>query len=281
MTNKIILADNLTYLKTIPDNSIALVYADPPFNTGRTQSRKAIQTTLSESGLTGFGGNKYERNDVGEYASFNDSFDDYIGFLKPRLNEVKRILAPNGSVYIHIDYREAHYVKILMDEIFGRDNFINEIIWAYDYGAKSKKRWATKHDNILFYAKDKNNYTFNYDKVPRIPYMAPKLAGPEKAAKGKAITDVWFHTIVPTNSREKCSYSTQKPLGILRRIVQVSSNPGDLCLDFFAGSGSFGMACAENDRKFIMIDNSEMAFNVMKKRFGNYNVEYDGIILED
>ncbi|MHB8807441.1 MAG: DNA-methyltransferase, partial [Anaerolineaceae bacterium] len=187
--------------------------------------------------------------------------------LEPRLREAYRILKADGSLYFHIDYREVHYCKVLLDTIFGRDSFINEIIWAYDYGARTQKRWPPKHDNILWYAKDPNHYTFNYDAIDRIPYMAPGLVGKEKAARGKLPTDTWWHTIVPTNSHEKTGYPTQKPLGVIRRIITASSNPGDLVLDFFAGSGTVGEACLEMDRNFILIDNNPQALQVMKNRF--------------
>lgn len=255
----ILQGDNLYLLKNIPDGYIDLIYLDPPYNTKRTQKRAKIKS------INGFGSDA-EREVVGEYGSFNDSFDDYIGFMRPRLEQAYRILKPNGSIYVHLDYREVHYVKVLMDEIWGRDNFLGEIIWSFEFGAKSKKKWSMKHNNILYYAKDSNNYTFNFDKVPRIPYMAPDLVGPEKAAKGKTLCSVWWHTIVPTNSKEKQNYATQKPLGILRRIVDVSSNPGDLCLDFFAGSGSFGAACKELGRKCILMDSNPQAIEIMKRR---------------
>ena len=264
--NKIILGDNLECLKLIPNNSIDLIYTDPPFNTNRIQKRSKIKAVLSEEGNVGFAGDKYKRNIEGQYGSFEDSFDDYVGFLKPRLEEAYRVLKSNGSMYLHLDCREIHYIKIEMDKIFGRDNFINEIVWSYDYGAKSKSRWSAKHDNILFYVKDKKNYTFNFDKIPRIPYKAPALVGPEKAARGKIVTDVWEETIVPTNSKEKQGYATQKPLRILNRIVEVSSNPRDLCMDFFAGSGSFGKACQNLERKCILIDSNPEAIRIMQKR---------------
>jgi len=264
----VVLADNLSYLKNIPDDSISLIYIDPPYNTGKKQSRNKIKSILSEDGNVGFAGDKYERTVEGKYGSFDDSFEDYVGFLKPRLQEAHRILKSNGSMYLHINYREVHYVKIEMDKIFGRDNFINEIIWCHEFGAKSKSRWSAKHDNILFYAKNKNNYIFNFDKIPRVPYMAPKLVGAEKAARGKIVVDWWRETIVPTNSKEKQGYATQKPLRILNRIVEVSSNPGDLCMDFFAGSGSFGQSCLNLGRNCILIDNNPEAIRIMKRRLG-------------
>jgi site-specific DNA-methyltransferase (adenine-specific) len=272
--NRIILADNLQYMKTLPEAFVDLVYTDVPFNTKKQQKRTKTKGIKSEHGLDGFGGNKYVRVANGQYGSYQDSFDDYIGFLKPRVLEIFRVLKPNGSLYLHVDYREAAYVKIMLDEVFGRENFVNEIIWCYDYGAKSKTRWSAKHDNIFYYVKDRNNYTFNYDKIPRIPYVAPALVGPEKAARGKIVVDWWVETIVPTNSKEKQNYATQKPLRILNRIVEVSSNPGDVCLDPFAGSGSFGQAAYNFGRKFVLIDNNIEAFEVMKNRFKNIDVEF-------
>lgn len=273
--HKIVFGDNLEILKTIPSGSVRLIYIDPPFNTGKTQSRKQLKTTRDAAGdRIGFKGQIYRTTVLGQ-KSYADAFDDYLGFLEPRLREAYRILTDDGSIYFHIDYREVHYCKILLDGIFGRENFLNEIIWAYDYGARSKKKWPTKHDNILWYAKSADNYIFNYKDVDRIPYMAPGLVGPEKAALGKTPTDTWWHTIVSPNGKEKTGYPTQKPKGILSRIVRASSNPGDLLMDFFAGSGSFGEVALELDRKFILIDNNREAINVMKKRFaGNKMVSF-------
>ena len=259
--------DNLPILKKLPSESIDLIYIDPPFNTGKTQELKTIKTKKSTNGdRIGFQGRRYETQILGA-SSYADKFDDFIAFIAPRLKEAFRVLAPNGSLYFHIDYREVHYCKILLDDIFGRECFINEIIWAYDYGARTRKRWPAKHDNILWYAKDPKNYIFNYEEIERIPYMAPGLVGEEKAKHGKLPTDTWWHTIVGTNSREKTGYPTQKPVGIIRRIVQASSNHGDTVLDFFAGSGTIGAVCLEMDRRFILVDNNPQAIEVMKKRF--------------
>ena len=267
MPSKIVFADNLTVLKQIPDASIDLVYIDPPFNTGKTQSRTQLHTELSEEGdRTGFQGRRYSTVKLGSKA-YADVFDDFLAFLEPRLVETRRILTPHGSLYFHIDYREVHYCKLLLDQLFGRESFLNEIIWAYDYGARTKKKWPPKHDNILWYAKDPAHYTYNIDAIERIPYMAPGLVGPEKAARGKLPTDTWWHTIVPTNGKEKTGYPTQKPLGILRRIVAASSNPGETVLDFFAGSGTTGAACIELGRNFILVDNNLQAMETMAKRF--------------
>jgi site-specific DNA-methyltransferase (adenine-specific) len=267
MPNQIYFGDNLPILQTLPSESIDLIYIDPPFNTGKKQSRTQIRTERDELGdRVGFQGNRYQTIKIGS-KGYIDLFDDYLAFLEPRLREAHRILKPDGSLYFHIDYREVHYCKILLDAIFGRESFLNEIIWAYDYGARSKSKWPAKHDNILWYARDPNHYTFNLNAVDRIPYMAPGLVGKEKAEKGKTPTDTWWHTIVPTNGKEKTGYPTQKPLGILRRIIAASSNPNDVVLDFFAGSGTTGAVCLELDRQFILIDENPQATEVMRSRF--------------
>jgi len=213
----------------------------------------------------GFQGQRY-RTVAGEQRSYDDTFDDFLGFLEPRLKQAHRVLVDHGSFFLHLDYREVHYVKVMLDGIFGRDSFMNEIVWAYDYGARTKKRWSAKHDTILWYVKDPKHYTFNYDAMDRIPYMAPGLVGAEKAARGKTPTDVWWHTIVPTNGRERTGYPTQKPLGLLNRIVQVHSNPGDRLLDFFAGSGTFGEAAVRVGRDAVLIDQNDEAIEIMQNR---------------
>jgi site-specific DNA-methyltransferase (adenine-specific) len=276
MQNKIYFGDNLAILQTLPSESIDLIYIDPPFNTGKAQSRKQIKTVADENGdRVGFQGRSYRTIELGQKA-YLDQFDDYLGFLEPRLREAYRLLKPHGSFYFHIDYREVHYCKILLDQIFGRDSFLNEIIWAYDYGARTKKKWPPKHDNILWYAKDPSQYTFNVEEIERIPYMAPGLVGKEKAARGKLPTDTWWHTIVPTNGTEKTGYPTQKPLGILRRIIQASSKPGDVVLDFFGGSGTTAAACLEFDRNFLLIDNNPQSIEIMRKRVAGQPIEWIG-----
>ncbi len=266
-TGVIYLADNLDVLRALPTESVDLIYIDPPFNTGKDQQRVQLKTVRSEEGdRVGFQGRRYKSIVLGS-RQFSDVFDDYLAFLEPRLIEAHRVLAPHGSFYLHVDYREVHYCKVLLDAIFGRESFLNEIIWAYDYGGRPKNRWPPKHDNILLYVKDPSRYVFNVDEIERIPYMAPGLVGPEKAARGKLPTDCWWHTIVPTNGAEKTGYPTQKPLGILRRIIQASSKPGSLVLDFFAGSGTTGMAALELGRRFILVDNNPEALAVMARRF--------------
>ena len=267
--SRVIHGDNLDVLRTIPDGAVDLIYIDPPFNTGRRQVRQQLRTTGSDTGTrTGFQGRSFDTEILGS-RSYADTHDDFLGFIEPRLVEAHRVLAPTGALYFHIDYREAHYCKVLLDGIFGRASFINEIIWAYDYGARTTRRWPAKHDTIFFYAKDPESYTFNAEAVDREPYMAPGLVGPEKAARGKFPTDVWWHTIVSPTGREKTGYPTQKPLGVLRRIVTASSNPGDLVLDFFAGSGTTGAAALELGRRFILVDSHHEAIAVMRGRFAN------------
>ncbi|CAN5660027.1 hypothetical protein BH09CHL1_BH09CHL1_26330 [soil metagenome] len=274
--SKVIFGDNLDVLQSIPDGSIPLIYIDPPFNTGREQRRTQLKTARHEEGdRLGFHGQRYTTTKIGSKA-FGDAFDDFLAFIEPRLLEAHRVLAANGSLYFHIDYREAHYCKLMLDGIFGRDSFINEIIWAYDYGARTTKRWPAKHDTILFYAKDPKHYTFNADAVDREPYMAPGLVGKEKAERGKLPTDVWWHTIVSPSGYEKTGYPTQKPMGILRRIIAASSNPGDLVLDFFAGSGTTGAAALELGRDFMLVDSNPEAIAVMRERFvGSNEVVFD------
>jgi site-specific DNA-methyltransferase (adenine-specific) len=271
---RVILGDNLSILESIPDGVIDLIYIDPPFNTGKVQSRSQMKTEQNDEGdRVGFKGQRYHTEVIGTKA-FNDDFDDFTSFIFPRLLEGYRVLSSTGSFYFHIDYREVHYCKILLDQIFGRENFLNEIIWAYDYGGRPKNRWPAKHDNILVYVKDSKDYTFNFEEIDRIPYMAPGLVGDEKAEKGKLPTDTWWHTIVSPTGREKTGYPTQKPIGIIKRIIQASSNPGDLVADFFAGSGTTGVAAMELERRFLLIDNNPEAFEVMKVRFSGKEVEF-------
>ena len=266
VSGQIHLGDNLELLKALPDRSSRLIYLDPPFNTQKVQKRDRISVTRDENGARGgFAGARYSVVRT-ESPTYVDTFDDFIGFITPRLREAYRILTDDGSLFFHIDYREVHYAKVLLDKIFGRESFINELIWSYDYGGKPKTRWPAKHDNILWYAKDPENYVFNYEAIDRIPYMAPDLVGPEKAAIGKVPTDVWWMTIVPTNSKEKTGFPTQKPLKLLNRIVRVHSHQGDTVLDFFAGSGTTGMAAALAQRKFILIDESPDAIRIMAER---------------
>jgi site-specific DNA-methyltransferase (adenine-specific) len=261
----IVHGDNLEVARTLPDGAFRLIYLDPPFNTGKTQRRQRLTVTRSDEGSAGFGGRAYAR-ERGSVSRYPDTFDDYWAFLEPRLIEARRLLDAMGTLYLHLDYREAHYAKVALDRLFGRECFLNEIIWAYDYGAKTQRRWPAKHDTILVYVKDPSAYYFDSAAVDREPYMAPGLVTPEKAERGKLPTDVWWHTIVPTNGSERTGYATQKPEGILRRIVQASSAAGDAVLDLFAGSGTTGAVAAALGRRYLLVDESADAIAVMRTR---------------
>ena len=264
----IVHGDNLEVLRELPDGAVQMVYADPPFNTGRTQERRTLATVAAENGdRTGFGGRRYATTLLRQ-SSYRDSFDDYLAFLEPRLRELRRVLSPEGTLYLHLDYREAHYAKLLLDEVFGRECFLNELIWAYDYGAKPRRRWPQKHDTILVYVRDPGRYWFDCEAVDREPYMAPGLVTPEQRERGKRPTSVMWHTIVSPTGREKTGYPTQKPERLVRRFVQASSRRGDLCVDPFAGSGTLGAVAAALGRRYLLIDSSEEAVTVMRARLG-------------
>ncbi len=267
----VIQADNMLALARLPTEAFDLIYIDPPFNTGHSQTRRTFAVAQAEEGTgdrTGFGGRRYQSRLL-QALSYEDSFASYLDFLAPRLEEARRVLAPHGTLYFHIDYREAHYCKLLLDEVFGRECFLNELIWAYDYGAKPRNRWPPKHETILVYVHDRERYHFDSDAVEREPYMAPGLVTPEKAARGKLPTDVIWHTIVPTRGREKTGYPTQKPEGLVRRFVSASSRPGGWCLDFFAGSGTLGAVCRGLERRFVLVDRSPEAVQVIASRLGS------------
>ena len=270
--------DNLPLLRKMAAESVALIYIDPPFNTGKRQTRKRIRTVRDADGdRIGFGGKAYRTETLGE-TGYADAFEDFPAFLRPRLEQAHRILSPNGSLFFHIDWRESARCRLLLEEIFGGpQHCINEIIWAYDFGARAKTRWPAKHDNIYWFAKNPDDFIFNYEAVDTIPYMAPSLQTPERIARGKPLTDVWWNSIVATNGRERTGYSTQKPLAIVQRIVRVHSKPGDTVMDFFAGSGTTGEAAAENGRNFILIDANPKSIAMMQKRLGRYGA---GVVFE-
>jgi site-specific DNA-methyltransferase (adenine-specific) len=259
-------ADNAEVLPRLDGGAFELIYIDPPFNTGHAQARTQISVAPDPAGgRAGFAGRRYTSTEIAGRA-YADMFDDYLGFIAPRLREAHRLLASNGTLYFHIDYREAHYCKVLLDEIFGRECFLNEIIWAYDYGGRTKRRWPAKHDTILVYVRDPAAYHFDCEEVDREPYMAPGLQTPERAAAGKLPVDVWWHTIVPTNGREKTGYPTQKPEGIVRRMIAASSRREGWCLDFFAGSGTLGAVAAALGRRFVLVDSNPDAIDTCRTR---------------
>ena len=274
--NLVYQADNLPILRGLPAGRFPLIYLDPPFNTGRarrTERVRGVPVDPGAGGRLGFRGRGYEVTREMTLA-YDDRFGDYWDFLEPRLEEAWRLLADDGTLYLHLDYREVHYAKVLLDALFGPECFINEIIWAYDFGSRTRKRWPTKHDNILVYAKDPGGYFFDAAAVDREPYMAPGLVTPEKAALGKLPTDTWWHTIVSPTGKERTGYPTQKPLGVLRRIVQASSRPGDWVLDAFAGSGTTGLAAHALDRRFLLVDENPEAVDVMRTRFSGLPVAF-------
>lgn len=274
---RIILGDNAEVLPSLPEGFARLVYIDPPFNTGKVQKRDRIRVTATdeEGERGGFGGRRYEVQKV-ESGSFDDRFENFEAFLLPRIEMALRCMTRDASLFVHLDSREVHHIKVALDGLLGRACFINEIIWAYDYGGRPKNRWPSKHDSILWYALDAESYVFNFDEMDRIPYMAPGLVGAEKAERGKTPTDVWWHTIVPTNGREKTGYPTQKPLGVLNRIVKVHSRPGDVILDFFAGSGTSGAAAAQNERGFVLVDNNPEAVGIAAGRLEAFQPTCEG-----
>jgi site-specific DNA-methyltransferase (adenine-specific) len=271
LVNRIVQGDNLDVLAALPRSFARLAYIDPPFNTGKAQSRDRMRVKHAADGeRRGFGGRSYAVERV-DSASYDDAFDDYASFLMPRIEAALPCLTPDGSLFVHLDFREAHYVKVALDRLLGRECFRNEIVWAYDFGGRPKRWWPAKHDTILWYTLDPKNYVFRFDDMERIPYMAPGLVGKQKAARGKTPTDVWWHTIVPTNGKEKTGYPTQKPLGVLRRIVSIHSEPGDVVLDFFAGSGTTGQAAAELERGFVLVDEHPDAIDIMERRLSEWS----------
>ncbi len=274
---RIVQGDNLRALAELPRGLARLIYIDPPFNTGRSQSRQRMRVEAASDGERGgFGGRRYRVERL-ESPSYEDAFDDFEGFLMPRIEAALPVLTEDGSLFVHLDYREVHYVKVALDRLLGRDRFQNEIIWAYDFGGRPKRRWPAKHDTILWYAMDPKRYVFQFDEMDRIPYMAPGLVGKEKAARGKTPTDVWWHTIVPTNGKEKTGYPTQKPLGVLERIIKVHTEPGDVVLDFFAGSGTTAEAAARHGRGFVMIDDHPEAIATMQRRLARFEPEVETV----
>jgi site-specific DNA-methyltransferase (adenine-specific) len=274
---RIVLGDNAEVLPALPEKFARLIYIDPPFNTGKVQKRDRMRvtTTNGEGGRGGFGGRRYDVEKV-ESGSYADAFDDFESFLMPRIEAALRCLTLDGSLFVHLDCREVHYIKVALDRLLGRDRFMNEIVWAYDYGGRPKNRWPMKHDTILWYALNPDDYVFNFDELDRIPYMAPGLVTPKKAERGKTPTDVWWQTIVPTNGREKTGYPTQKPLGVLNRVIKVHSRPDDDVLDFFAGSGTTGEAAARHGRGFVLIDDNPEAVQVAASRLAEFSPELVG-----
>lgn len=264
----VVLGDNLELLRTVPDGAVALAYADPPFATGGSRRLTSIRTGSGSATRRGFRDREHRFEVVGEMAWPDDlPLETHLAALRERLVELWRVLADDGSLYLHVDWRTVHHVRLLLDEVFGAERFLNEIVWAYDFGGRATDRWARKHDSILWYAKG-DHWTFVRDAIDRLPYLAPGLVGPEKAARGKLPTDVWWMTIVPPGSRERTGYPTQKPLRLLDRILRASSRPGDLVLDPYAGSGTTGVAAAAIGRRYLLFDRNPEAIAIARRRLG-------------
>lgn len=258
--------DNLAVMRRLPSECIDLIYIDPPFGTGKVRRLQSIRTGSGERTRNGFGGRTYNFEVVSAHNYRDDMpLEEYLGFLHERLAEMHRLLTIDGSLYLHLDFHTVHFARLILDEIFGPERFLNEIIWTYDYGGRARDKWARKHDNILWYAKS-DRWSFNRDSIDRIPYMAPGLVGAEKAERGKLPTDTWWMTIVPTNSRERTGYPTQKPVKLLERIIRASSNPGELVADFFGGSGTTGVAAKRLGRRFLLVDDNPEAIRIAEKR---------------
>jgi site-specific DNA-methyltransferase (adenine-specific) len=270
----VIQGDCSDVLAKLPDESFQLIYIDPPFNTGKSQERRTLKTQRDDQGdRVGFQGRSYRTTELSRFA-YLDSYDDYLSFIGPKLEEARRLLRADGTLFLHLDQRESHYCKVLLDEIFGRASFLNEVIWAYDYGGRGKDRWPRKHDTILVFVKEPGSHFFNQDQIQRIPYMAPGLVTEAKRERGKLPTDVWWHTIVPTNGKEKTGYPNQKPEGVLRRVLEPSSSPGEWVLDFFAGSGTTGAVARKMGRRFVMVDMNPDAIDTIRRRLGPNNIRY-------
>jgi site-specific DNA-methyltransferase (adenine-specific) len=269
----VIEADNLDVLARLPDGSVDLCYADPPFGTGERQRLERIRTGQGEATRRGFGGREYRYRVVSD-VSYDDglAMDEHLAALRLRVEAIHRLLAPHGSVYLHCDWRTAHHVRLMLDDVFGATRFLNELVWAYDYGGRPRDRWPRKHDTILWYAKG-DTWRYDREAIDRVPYMAPGLVGPEKAARGKLPTDVWWMTIVPPGSAERTGYPTQKPVRLLERIVAASSRAGDLVLDPYAGSGTTGVAAARLGRRWLLVDREPAAVAIARARLA---AEVDG-----
>ena len=259
--NKVYCMDNLELLKQLPDNYIDLIYCDILYGTGRNfgdyQDLKCVRKIIEEH---------------------------YI----PRIKEMYRILKPTGSIYLQMDYRISHWIRCLMDDIFGYNNFVNEIIWAYRSGGKAANKFSLNHDNILFYSKT-NKYIFNAQKD--LSYL-PKMKGRSKfendlggfyakcehcdsknvAVRYVEARDFWEFNMLSCRNSERTGYSTQKPKALLERIIKASSNEGDIVADFYMGSGTSMVVAKELNRQFIGCDISQKAVDITNQRIVQQDV---------
>jgi site-specific DNA-methyltransferase (adenine-specific) len=268
--SRLILGDNLSVMTSLLpefEGRINLLYADPPFFTNRKfsarigrgeDSRKPGKWQLAEG-----------------YQDHWDNLDSYLDFLYQRLAVMYRLLAPNGTLYLHLDWHADAYARLLLDEIFGADHLLNEIIWAYHGPSPIRRAFNRKHDTILAYVKGED-YTFNVDDV-REPYNANTVktfnASPKAGfgkvpdlARGKVPEDWWYFPVVARLHNERTGYPTQKPIALLERIILASSNRGDLVADFFCGSGTTPYVAARHGRRFIACDGIFRALHTTRSR---------------
>ena len=279
----------------IPKKSVDLIYLDPPFFTGKVQRGKtnwdpgAMQISYEDS--KSFWGSSEKQKAMRDKAPEwlknigvkQPQFASYIFYIMERLYECEKILKDTGSIYLHCDYRASHYLKMVMDEVFGYGNFRNEIVWYYKGGWKSNRWFARKHDVILFYTKS-SKYTFNMDDVlERFPddVIKDHKRYPLKDKKGfygihhgkkyymketKRPDDVWDIPFIVPTSKERTGYPTQKPEALLERIINASSNKGDIVLDPFCGCGTTVIKAHKLNRRWIGIDINEVSFDIISKR---------------
>lgn len=255
----VVCADNLELMSTLPPACCDLIYADPPFNCDRV---------------------------IGGYNGASPSYDDrhkkglkgYLGFLRPRLSLMRRLLSPKGSLCVHLDTRAVHYVKVMLDELFGAGHFLNEIIWSYRSGARPAKWFPRKHDTLLVYAKSPGEHTFNPIRGGRYRTRDLKIAEdgrPYKSTRngplyfhpdGPMLSDVWEIPILSTVSKERTEYPSQKPEALLERIIRAGSNDGDLVADFFCGSGTTLAVADRLGREWLGCDDNPDAVRVARRR---------------
>ena len=263
--NKVHLADALSFLKGLPDSSVDMVYTDPPFGTGTVQQM-----------------NRKKGTEIVSKIGYSDKFDDYVEFLRPHLVEMHRALKVTGTMYLHMDWRWVHYAKVECDKIFGYDNFLNEVIWSYNFGGRGKDKWPAKHDTILVYVKERGKHTFNWEEIDRIPYVAPELQyvgrskedAEKRIAAGQVPTDVWSMSIVGTASKERLGYPNQKPLKLIERAIRASSNRGDTIVDPFVGSGTTAAAAHSLGRSFEVCDMNPESTNLVISRMENLGAKF-------
>jgi len=257
MSNFLFRCDCLPLLGALDDEVLDLIYIDPPFC---TQGRRS-----------GRGG-------VGYVDRWHDGLEGYLDFLRPRLAEMRRVLKPTAAIFVHLDYRTVHYVKLELDRIFGLGNFMNEIIWSYRTGGVSRRWLGRKHQTILAYAKSLGRHKFhvvrdgrfrtdglNVDEAGR-PYKSTTRGRLYFDPRGPALTDVWEIPFLSTVGNERIGYPDQKPLKLLERIIGCCTDPGDRVADFFAGSGTTLLAAERLTRRWLGCEINQGALALIRRR---------------